>query len=492
MIAKRQRAPAGATTRNDSMLPVVVTLNANDELVDVVGDFESFVAEGDTTDAVVSRLAMLAYGDGGLPERLGAVEVSDNHFADINMFLEDEFRHFVLRDVSAAMRSLRARQQLGHEAELEQWRIAKPADRKVHGGTGALPRADRVFRQGPGLFEMVSADMRESLLLLTGHVQVLARQLQGNPAMLASVAAMQHAVMRLDALSSNAMIGLGEMTTGKDQRGTISLDGLAGFLQDSFALQASMRGITLELRIPEKPVLIEVDDLALRRLLVNLIVHALDGMDRGELRVQLRAKDGELEIELEAEPGGLSVTRFGELVTTVDLLHSNAHGNLLLAASQTLLQRLNADIELVERIEGGHLLWVRIPVIIGAAEATDSATTRPRDDALDARLVAVSLADRALAQRVIATLRAEGIPAVEIGTLGRIKALARNGDLRAAVVADNGQDVAALVGHPMLVVAASDDGRDDDGWTHDGGVIRVSTTIGDEALREALDTMLIG
>lgn len=484
MALSRTRSRNGKAERGMAILPVVVTLDADDEAVDIVGDLEAFVSEGDSVDAVVSRLALLACGEGGLPERLGAVEVSDGRYADVNLFFENELRHFVLRDVSAAMRALRERQQLDHEAELDQQRMQKAAGRnRMAARADVAPAGEKVFRQGAGLLEMVSAEMRESLLLLTGHVQLLARRLHADPVALNSVAAMQHAVMRLDALSSNALVGLGELATGKEQRGMISLDRLAGFLQDSFALQAGMRGISLQLRIPENPALIEIDDLALRRLLVNLVVHALDGMERGELRIALAAKDQHLEIEIEAEPHGLSVERFGELVTTVDLLQSNARGSLLLAASQNLLQRLGATIELVERVEGGHLLWIRIPASTPGVAAPAPAAT------LDASLVVVSLDDRALAKRVVGILQGKGIPAIESHANGRMQALLRSGDLRASVVNEDREAMAAAARPALIVEMAAGDGWHD-GWTQDGNRIRVSGRIGDAALAEALDILL--
>ncbi|PNS08799.1 sensor histidine kinase [Solilutibacter silvestris] len=487
MNAKRQQTATAAAQRRDTALPIVVTLDGDGGIIDIVGDLATFIGGDDSVDTVVARLYALTYGEGGLPERLGAVELSENRYADINIFFEDESRHFVLRDVSAAMQSLRARQQLDHEAELEQQRMPKSAAR-MHAREGDIAQGDRVFRQGAGLLEMVSTEMREALLLLSGHVQLLARRVQGDPTALASAAAMQHAVMRLDALSANALIGLGELATGREQRGMISLDGLAGFLQDSFALQAGMRGIHLELRVPETPALIEVDDLALRRLLVNLTVHALDGMDHGELRIALLAKDGSLEIELEAEPDGLSAERFGELVTTVDLLHSNAHGNLLLAASQALLQRLQAKVELVERVQGGNLLWIRVPVSTSAkGVGLDSDGGAPRD--FDARVVAVALDDRVLAARVVAALQAKGIPAIETQSAGRIAAFQRGGDLRAIVV-DAGHELTASGIATMMLVEHGGRAGERDGWAYDRGIVRVTDAIGDDALREALDALL--
>lgn len=490
MNAKRQRIPAAkAAIRSENVLPVVVTLDGNGGVVDIVGDLASLVGGGDTIEVVVSRLSDLICGEEDFPERLGAVELSENRFVDINIFFEGDLRHFVLRDVSAMMQSLRARQQLDHEVELEQERISKLAGRERNPvRSGSLQQRDRVFRQGAGLLEMVSTEMREALMLLSGHVQLLARRLQDDASALGSVAAMQHAVMRLDALSSNALVGLGELATGKEQRGKISVDGLAGYLQDSFSLQASMRGIHFELRVPELPTLIEVNDLDLRRLLVNLIVHALDGMSHGELHVAMRAKSNRFEIELEARPNGLEASRFGELVTTVDLLQSNAHGSLLLAASQALLQRLEAEVELVERVEGGSLLWLHIPVsIVADSGPEDSAAAKP--PGLDARLVVISLENAEFSARIIAALQAKGIPAIGTQAAGKIAAVLCSGELRAMVVAE-GHELAQSGVQPMMVVLQDSSDGDKDAWTYDRGTVQVGDAIGDDALQEALDALL--
>lgn len=496
----RQRRPGRGTSVPPVTVPVVVTLDADGRVVDIVGDVDPFVGEDGTVDSVIATLSDLTCGEGGAPETLVAVELSSGRFADIHILSEDDLTHFVLLDVSEPMCALRGRQQVDNEAELEQQRVCGAMGRDADGaGRPESSRERKVFRQSMGLLKSVSMEMREPLSLLSGHTRMLARRFRDDPGALRSVAAMQHAVMRLDTLSSNALIGLGELSMGRVRKGLVDLQSLAGFLQDAFSLQAEMRGIGFEVCTPGLSFLVEADDLALRRLLVNLVVFALDDMAGGLLRVSLSAGAKSLEVELEAEPAGLSAERFGELVTTADLLGSNVGGSLVLAASQCLLQRLDATVELVERREGGHLLWFRVPMRPAPADGANAAALRDGPGIGDeAGLVAVCLDDAGLAGRLLGLLGGLGVPVVELHGPRQVEALLHEGGLRALVLSpssagDAGGDDELLAisgGHALLLVQPGDAGDGHDSWVQDGRVIRVSAGIGDDALKEVLAALL--
>lgn len=502
MNPKRRVSGRKETSGPPVAVPVVVTLDGNGGVVDIVGDFGLFVGEGDTVDSVVATLSDLNCGEGDVPEALVAVELSSGRYADIHILSEDDLTHFVLLDVSESMRALRKRQQVDNEAEIEQQRVWRAMGRDAGDARRSdSPQERKVFRQSVGLLKSISMEMREPLSLLSGHTRVLARRFRDDPGVLRSVAAIQHAVMRLDTLSSNALIGLGELSMGRVRAGLVDPGSLAGFLQDAFSLQAEMRGIGFEVCTPELAPLVEVDDLALRRLLVNLIVFALDDMTGGLLRVSLSAGAKHLEVELEAEPSGLAAERFGELVTTADLLGSNVRGSLVLAACQCLMQRLDATVELVERREGGHLLWFRVPVrpVPSTGKRTGASRDAPGIDR-DAGLVAVCVDDADLSARLVDLLGEMEVPVVAAHGSWQVEALLDAGGLRALVLshspdndarAGDNELLAVADGHALLLVQPADTAADlGDGWVQDGSVIHISAGIGDEALKEVLAVLL--
>ena len=342
--------------------PLVVTIDNAGDLVDLVGDIEVFVGEGESADHLVQRLLDLLEGAGGHAAVLQAVELSPGRYADIHVVAEGDLRHFVVLDASDVMQALQRTQQLSHEAALE-----REHEHRVLRSTSGEDRTGRqgaAFRPGAGLFSAIVTDMRESLVLLSGHARILARHCAGDEVALRSVAAVQHAVVQLDALSSNGLIALGGLTAGASRPGAVDLRQLAAFLHDAFALQAKGQGIGFEVHLPEAGTMVEIDDLAFRQVLINLLAHALDGMTHGELVLSLSQSLGarHVEVEISTEPQGFRVAHFGPLVTTSELLHSNTMGSLALAVSQQILRRMDAELELVPRKEGGCLVWFRVPV----------------------------------------------------------------------------------------------------------------------------------
>ncbi|MFT3763830.1 MAG: hypothetical protein QM761_14715 [Pseudoxanthomonas sp.] len=346
--------------------PVVVSFDRDGVLLDVVGDLDGFVAEGDARDAVCRRLHDLRGGGEGAPRRVPAVELSDGRYADVDVVEEDEGCHFVLHDATAPMQALRRSQQAGHELELKE-----AAQRRALRNAAGAPRADArelsPFRRGAETFAALVEEMRASLALLAGHARLLEQRHRDDPASLRSIAAVQHAAVRLEAAASNGLAGLVGDAPAKAAPGVLELPQLAGLLQRTFALQAHARGLGFQVRLPRRDTVVEIDDLALRQLLINLLIHALDGIDAGEVVLSLGASGEGLEIEIACEPDGFDAALFGPLVVTDELLRSHAGASLGLAVAQSLLRRMRAEVELVPRRDGGHELWMRLPLARAAA-----------------------------------------------------------------------------------------------------------------------------
>ena len=156
--------------------PLVVTIDSAGDLVDMVGDSGMFAGEGESTDHLVQRLLDLLEGSGGHAEVLQAVELSPGRYADIHVVAEGDLRHFVLLDASDVMQALQRTQQLSHEAALDrerEQRVLRGTSSSADDRTG---RQGAAFRLGAGLFSAIVTDMRESLVLLSGHARMLAKE----------------------------------------------------------------------------------------------------------------------------------------------------------------------------------------------------------------------------------------------------------------------------------------------------------------------------
>ncbi len=364
-VARRVTASSPAAVRA-ALAPVVVSLDDAGGLLDVVGDLRRFLAgDGDGDEAeLLQRLQDLRFGAQGAPELLQAVELAPDRYADVHILDEGDSHHFVLHDVSELMRSVRRSQQASHELALQEQRQRRELRRK-NPVQAQLADSLREFRRGGALLDEMVQGMRAPLVLLSGHARLLEQRFRNDPAALRSIAAIQHAAVRLDAIATNGLIGLGGLSALSAMPGALQLTQLAGLLEQTFALQAQARGVAFKVQVAaerdKRGDLLVVDDIALRQLLLNLVIHALDGIDAGTLNVALAHKPGALEIEIAHAPNGFAADRFGALLTTSELLHSDPQASFSLAVSQQLLHDLNGEVELVACRDGGHALWLRLP-----------------------------------------------------------------------------------------------------------------------------------
>lgn len=482
--------------------PVVVTFDEDGEVLDVVGDIDWFVAGDDTRQEIYKRLQDLCEGVEGVPEIIPAVELSQGRYADIHIVAEEDSRHFVLLDATELMQVLRRSQQTSNEAALLEDRRRREI-RKGTRSASSRPRALQQFRRGSELFAELVNGTRAPLTQLAGHARLLQQRCKNDPAAMRSIAAIQHAAVRLDALSTNGLIGLGELTVGTQNLGIVDLSQLAALLQETFALQAHGQGIGFEVHVPERAAVIEIDTLALRQILINLIIHALDGIEIGQLVVSLSVSAQGLEMEIACEPSGFSADHFGALITT-DLLQSNAGGNLGLAVSQQLLSQMQAAVELVPRRSGGHEVWIRLPLNrVAGAEGELRVQEPPIPPALlnGERVAVVAVEPTHSAVGVVELLVDLGVPAVSVQDIERIEALLRDDMLGALVLSSpfegvHGREVLNRLGLPpetsvlMLTAPAELPGKM--GWLRDRNCVQVASDADRDTLHVALRALLAG
>ncbi|KAF1712386.1 hypothetical protein CSC70_02360 [Pseudoxanthomonas kalamensis DSM 18571] len=422
----RSARPVAAPPRT---APVVVSMRSDGELLDVVGDLDRFVAGGDGRQDVIERLQDLRRVDaGGSPQLIPSVELSEGRFADIHVLLESDEYHFVLQDTTELMQLLRSNQQVGNETALVEDRQRRRMRRET-GAERPVAESMQAFRRSSDLFATLAHEMRAPLALLGGHVRLLEQRCRNDAGMMRSVAAIGHAAVRLDAMAFNSLVSLGEMSAGPRDLGVLELSQLAALLQEAFALQAQVQGIGLRIRLPDEDTRVEINDMALRQVMINLLIHALDGIQGGELVVSFVAGGDGLEIEIAHEPMGFSADHFGALVTTHDLLQSNPGASLGLAVSQRLLQQMRAQVELVPRVKGGHEIWVRIPAKVAQGkQPMRLREQRPYPELLNGEKVAVVAVEPVETAATLVELLVDlDVPVVSVYEADRLEALARDG-----------------------------------------------------------------
>lgn len=477
----RKRSSAAHDASAVARPPVVVTIDSSGGVVDMVGELGMFAGDGSNESDVAQCLLDLLQGTGGHAEVLHSVELAPRRYADIHIVAEGDLRHFVLLDATEVMQALQRSQQMGHDAALGQERERRALR---HPANDRIARQGGAFRFGAGLFAAIATEMRESLVLLSGHARMLARHCEGDEIALRSVAAIQHAALCLDALSSNGLIALGGLAGDGRESGVVNLQQLAAFLHDAFALQAKGQGVGFEVQVPRSRTLVELDDFSFRQVLMNLLIHALDGMSHGELMLSLSPGARHMEVEISAEPDGFKASHFGPLITTPEVLRSNAMGSLELAVSQQILRRMDARIELVPAAQGGYLVWFRIPV----RQASNGGTPDPK-----AVAVAVAEANRESLDSVLLEL---GATVVVAPTIAEAERLIRDGVANACVMSreilerDGAAPFTELERVPTMIIGAEEASAGEAGWISDGVRISVATGYDRKALYDAVTAML--
>ena len=483
--------------------PVVATFDDQDRLVDLVGDIDRFVGEGGSREELLRRLHDLRIGHEDMPDVIPAVELSAGRYADIHILSEEDSHHFVILDSTELMQQLRENQQAGNEgALLEDQRrrdILKRAQPK-----SLQPRGLQRFRLSSDMFAALVYETRSPLAQLAGHARLLEQRCKADPAAMRSIAAIQHAAVRLEALSTNGLIGMGELSGGSHNLDVMDLSQLAALLQDTFALQARGQGASFQVNIPAQATVIEIDSLALRQVLINLIIHALDGMGAGQLVVSFSVGSQGLEVEIACEPSGFSAEHFGALVTTDHLLLSNAGGSLGLAVSQQILRQLQAAVELVPRRKGGHELWIRMPLNrVGSGEDALQVLERPIPPALLSgdQVAVVAVEPVSAAVQMVELLVDLGVPVVAVQEAGRISALMREDAMGALILSspfdgDDGHELLKKLELPneanVLLLAAAEQVPGKMGWLRDRNCVQVNAEADRDTLHAALRTVLGG
>jgi signal transduction histidine kinase len=479
-----------------------VTFGDGGEVLDVVGDIDRFVAGDDTRQDIYKRLHDLREGREGAPHVIPAMELSQGRYADIHVVAEEDSRHFVLLDATEVMQALRRNQQAGNEAALLEERRRREIRASRPNASPPLPL--RQFRRSSELFAELIDSARAPMAQLAGHARLLAQRCKNDPAALRSIAAIQHAAVRLDALSTNGLIGLGGLSAGTGNLDIVDPSQLAALLQETFALQAHAQGIGFEVHVPESERLIEIDALALRRILFNLIIHALEGIRSGSLVVSLSVAAQGLEVEIACEPSGFGADHFGPLVTTADLLQSDIGGSLGLAVSQQLLQQLRATVELVPMQGGGHELWVRLPLdrvagFEGGLRVAEASLSSALPNGGKVTVVAVEPPPRAAS--VAELLTDLGAPVVSVQGIERIEALMRDDALGALVLSSpfkgsSSRDILDRLQLPaatqVMLLTCADEVPGRTGWSRDRNCVQVASDADCDTLRAALSAVLAG
>lgn len=141
---------------------------------------------------------------------------------------------------------------------------------------------------------------------------------------------------------------------------------LKGFL-DQFETQANHKQIKLHLKVPEKPVFIETDEIFLSRVLDNLVSNAIKFTEKEKnVFVSCHRKGKQIIVSVKDEGQGLSRQDQQKLFMKFQRLSAKPTAGedstgLGLAIVKALIDKLRAEIQVISEIEQGAEFIVKLP-----------------------------------------------------------------------------------------------------------------------------------
>ncbi|AIR91129.1 transporter substrate-binding domain-containing protein [Pseudomonas cremoricolorata] len=197
-----------------------------------------------------------------------------------------------------------------------------------------------------------------------------------------------------------------------------------------FEGNARVKGLSLQVQLPQAPVWVKVDALRLRQVLSNLLSNAIKFTEHGKVVVSLQLEDneGRLRVDLQVQDSGegISVADQARLFSTfgqLDCSKVRQGAGLGLVISRTLSELMGGSLEL-QSVKGvGTRVLVQLP--LEATEPVAVVTAPLGEEALDAAQLRVLVVDDYPANLLLLDK--------QLSTLGHRVVVAENGEAALAL-----------------------------------------------------------
>jgi two-component system heavy metal sensor histidine kinase CusS len=179
---------------------------------------------------------------------------------------------------------------------------------------------------------------------------------------------LEEAVRLSDLIGDLLFLARAESPLANLHRENINVGDLLSGIREYYEAPAADRGVSLSTRVPDEPVMAELDRTLLQRAVGNLVSNALAHTPPGK-SVVLAASTESAEVRIEVSDAGMGIppealTRVFDRFFRVDESRSQSSGGtgLGLAIVQSIMLLHGGNVEIASRVGQGTHVTLRIPL----------------------------------------------------------------------------------------------------------------------------------
>jgi len=400
--------------------PLLLTFDAQWQLVDVHGDTAHHGIDADGADALVRQLQDLFLG---LPydqeQDLPFVELAGGRHAHVHLIPAGDQFHLLLLDAGDEHGRTQAQQQLGNDAVLAGIEKSRTLARlrqiksELEQQRARLEEANALKN---ALFATLSHEFRTPLTSIFGYLHLLEREGAGSRSQ--ALGAVRRNATYLFALAENLLeYGRGEAGESLLDPGSVDIGALIADLDAMFRPLAAEKGLALVVEAGDPPPdEAQFDAVKLRQVAINLLSNALRYTLRGYVRAQLGWDGGKLILEVSDTGLGIDATSRAKVFKPFNrgAQHGSRGAGLGLSIVKRLVERMSGELSLESTVGQGSTFRVSLPSLGAAGLAPQDTAPRRRgltalivdDDPDVAALLDVLLGDLGVSARIAGTAAA--------------------------------------------------------------------------------------
>ena len=332
--------------------PLLLTFDAQWQLVDIQGDAAHHGLAAEATDGLVRQLQDLLLG---LPldqtQDLPFVELADGRHMHVHLVPDGERFHLLLLDAREEHGRTQAQQQLGNEAVLAGIDKSRTLARlrqiksELEQQRAQLEEANALKN---ALIATLSHEFRTPLTSIFGYLHLLERD--GSAVRGQALSALRRNASYLFALAENLLeYGRGEAGESLLDPATLDLTALVADLDAMFRPLAAEKGIALVVdAVAAPPAEALFDAVKLRQVAINLLSNALRYTVRGYVRAQLGWDGGMLVLEVSDTGLGIDAASREKIFRPFNrgAQHGSRGAGLGLSIVKRLVERMNGVLQL--------------------------------------------------------------------------------------------------------------------------------------------------
>lgn len=405
--------------------PLLLTFDAQWQLVDIQGDVAYHGLAAEATDGLVLQLQDLLLG---LPldevQDLPFVELAGGRHMHVHLVPDGERFHLLLLDAREEHGRTRGQQQLGNEAVLAGIEKSRTLARlrqiksELEQQRAQLEEANALKN---ALFATLSHEFRTPLTSIFGYLHLLERE--GTAVRGQALSALRRNASYLFALAENLLeYGRGEAGESLLDPATLDLPALVADLDAMFRPLAAEKGIALAVdALVAPPAEALFDAVKLRQVAINLLSNALRYTVRGYVRAQLGWDGDKLQLEVSDTGLGIDAASREKIFRPFNrgAQHGSRGAGLGLSIVKRLVERMSGVLELDSMPGQGSTFRVALTPLGSAGLSQFAPAQRKRgltalivdDDPDIAALLEVLLGDMGVSTRQAGNV-AEALAAV--------------------------------------------------------------------------------